>query len=63
MSDEDWELVQQVHLQGAFAVTRAAWPYLCKQGFGRIIMTSSAAGLYGNYGQSNYSSGMNIESI
>lgn len=45
----------QVHLRGSFMVTRAAWPHMKKQGNGKIIMTSSAAGVYGNYGQANYS--------
>lgn len=44
-----------MHLYGSFAVTRAAWPHLMHQRFGRIIMTASAAGLYGNFGQANYS--------
>jgi multifunctional beta-oxidation protein len=56
MTLQDWDLVQQVHLHGAFAVTKAAWPHFLKQGYGRIIMTCSAAGLYGNYGQTNYAS-------
>ena len=43
-------------MTGAFKVTKAAWPYFKTQKFGRIIMTSSAAGLYGNFGQANYSS-------
>src|SRR6185437_4236879 len=40
---------------GAYSVTRAAWNQMRDQGFGRIIMTTSAAGLYGNFGQANYS--------
>ncbi len=55
MTDTDWELIRKVHLDGAYKVTKAAWPHMVKQNFGRIIMTSSAAGIYGNYGQSNYS--------
>ena len=55
LKDTDWELVMKVHLRGAFKVTSAAWPYFKVQKFGRVIMTSSAAGLYGNFGQSNYS--------
>lgn len=43
-------------MKGAFACTKAAWPIFRKQKFGRIINTSSAAGLYGNMGQANYSS-------
>lgn len=55
MSDAEWDAVQLVHLKGAFSCTRAAWPIFRKQRFGRIINTSSAAGLYGNMGQANYS--------
>jgi 3-hydroxyacyl-CoA dehydrogenase/3a,7a,12a-trihydroxy-5b-cholest-24-enoyl-CoA hydratase len=55
MTDADWEKIYRVHLYGAYQVTRAAWPILREQGYGRIIMTSSAAGLYGNFGQANYS--------
>lgn len=49
------DLVQSVHLKGAFKVTQAAWPYFVKQNYGRIIMTASNSGLYGNFGQANYS--------
>ena len=45
----------KVHLRGAFAVTRAAWPHMKKQKYGRIVMTASVAGIYGNFGQANYS--------
>uniref|UniRef100_A0A669BQQ5 Hydroxysteroid (17-beta) dehydrogenase 4 n=1 Tax=Oreochromis niloticus TaxID=8128 RepID=A0A669BQQ5_ORENI len=44
-----------VHLRGSFLVTRAAWNHMKNQKFGRIIMTASAAGIYGNFGQANYS--------
>ncbi|XP_072453245.1 peroxisomal multifunctional enzyme type 2 [Notamacropus eugenii] len=54
-SDEDWDIVHKVHLRGSFLVTRAAWDHMKKQKFGRIIMTSSASGIYGNFGQANYS--------
>jgi NAD(P)-dependent dehydrogenase (short-subunit alcohol dehydrogenase family) len=54
MSEADWELIQRVHVNGAFQVTRAAWPRLRAQGYGRIVMTSSAAGIHGNFGQANY---------
>jgi len=54
MTDEDWDLLNRVHLQGAFRVTRAAWPHLRAQGFGRVVMTASGAGVYGNFGQANY---------
>ncbi|RXN28617.1 peroxisomal multifunctional enzyme type 2 [Labeo rohita] len=54
-SDTDWDLIHRVHLRGSFLVTRAAWNHMKNQKFGRIIMTSSAAGIYGNFGQANYS--------
>lgn len=54
-SDQDWDIIQRVHLRGSFLVTRAAWPHFVKQKYGKIIMTSSAAGIYGNFGQANYS--------
>lgn len=47
MSDQEFDSVQLVHLKGAFSCTKAAWPIFRKQKFGRIINTSSAAGLYG----------------
>ncbi|XP_028270507.1 peroxisomal multifunctional enzyme type 2 [Parambassis ranga] len=54
-SDLDWDLIHRVHLRGSFLVTRAAWNHMKNQSFGRIIMTASAAGIYGNFGQANYS--------
>ena len=54
MSDEDWDLIYRVHALGAYKVTKAAWPLMLEQGYGRIINTASAAGIYGNFGQANY---------
>jgi NAD(P)-dependent dehydrogenase (short-subunit alcohol dehydrogenase family) len=54
MEDADWDLVQAVHVKGAYHVTKAAWPHMREQKYGRVIMTSSASGIYGNFGQSNY---------
>lgn len=54
MTPEDWDIIQEVHLKGAFLITKAAWPYMREHGYGRIIMTSSSAGLFGNFGQTNY---------
>lgn len=51
MTQEQWSLIHKVHLDGAFKVTKAAWPHMLKQKYGRIIMTSSAAGLYGRQTQ------------
>ena len=56
MTDEDWDMVYRVHLLGAYKVTHAAWPHMQEQGYGRIINTSSASGIYGIFGQANYSS-------
>jgi len=55
MSVEDWNLIVRVHLNGSFAVSHAAWPIMRDKGYGRIVMTTSAAGIYGNFGQANYS--------
>ncbi|KAL6044330.1 Hydroxysteroid 17-beta dehydrogenase 4 [Balamuthia mandrillaris] len=55
MKDSDWDLIYKVHLYGSYSVTKAAWPHMREQGYGRIIMTASAAGIYGNFGQANYS--------
>ncbi|CEF71597.1 Estradiol 17-beta-dehydrogenase 8 [Strongyloides ratti] len=54
INDIDWDLIQKVHLKGAFSVSQAAWPYMKKQNYGRIIVTSSNSGVYGNFGQANY---------
>lgn len=54
MKESDWDIIMKVHLKGAFAITRAAWPHFRKQNFGRVINTSSTAGVYGNFGQVNY---------
>jgi (3R)-3-hydroxyacyl-CoA dehydrogenase / 3a,7a,12a-trihydroxy-5b-cholest-24-enoyl-CoA hydratase / enoyl-CoA hydratase 2 len=54
MTDDDWNLILKVHVQGAYKCTKAAWDIMREQGFGRIIMTASAAGIYGNFGQANY---------
>jgi NAD(P)-dependent dehydrogenase (short-subunit alcohol dehydrogenase family) len=56
MAPEEFDQVIAVHLRGSFLVTHAAWPHLREQGYGRVIMTSSPAGLFGNFGQANYSS-------
>jgi 3-hydroxy-3-methylglutaryl CoA synthase/NAD(P)-dependent dehydrogenase (short-subunit alcohol dehydrogenase family)/putative sterol carrier protein len=55
MEPENWKAVLDVHLNGAYNVTRPTMEVMRANGYGRIVMTSSAAGLYGNFGQSNYS--------
>ena len=56
MDPENWNALLSVHLTGAYNVTRPAFEVMREQGYGRIVMTTSAAGLYGNFGQTNYSS-------
>jgi NAD(P)-dependent dehydrogenase (short-subunit alcohol dehydrogenase family) len=55
MDDAAWESVIRVHLTGTMRVSKAAWPHLRKNEYGRVVNTTSAAGLYGNFGQANYS--------
>lgn len=55
MSLDDFEAIVDVHLMGAVRCTKAVWDIMKAQGYGRIVMTTSSSGLYGNFGQSNYS--------
>ncbi|MFP3998985.1 MAG: SDR family NAD(P)-dependent oxidoreductase, partial [Desulfobacterales bacterium] len=55
MEPDDWQAVIDVHLNGAYHVSRPAFKIMREKGYGRIIMTTSVAGLYGNFGQTNYS--------
>ncbi|KAJ8589033.1 peroxisomal hydratase-dehydrogenase-epimerase [Rhizopogon salebrosus TDB-379] len=55
MTDAEFDQVIAVHVKGAFSCTKAAWPHFRNQKFGRIINTASSAGIYGNFGQANYS--------
>jgi len=54
MSMDDFRLVVDVHLMGAAICTKAVWEQMRQQQFGRIVMTTSSSGLYGNFGQANY---------
>jgi NAD(P)-dependent dehydrogenase (short-subunit alcohol dehydrogenase family) len=54
LDEEDIDKVLTVHLKGAFNVTKAAFPVMRENNYGRIVMTTSATGLYGNFGQANY---------
>ncbi|MEL0047742.1 MAG: SDR family NAD(P)-dependent oxidoreductase [Gammaproteobacteria bacterium] len=54
MSLDDWDLVMDVHLNGSAYVTHAAWPIMYEKNYGRIVLTSSTSGIYGNFGQANY---------
>jgi (3R)-3-hydroxyacyl-CoA dehydrogenase / 3a,7a,12a-trihydroxy-5b-cholest-24-enoyl-CoA hydratase / enoyl-CoA hydratase 2 len=54
MSEEDWDKVFAVHIKGTFTVLRAAWPVFRQQSYGRVVITSSSSGIYGQFGQANY---------
>jgi NAD(P)-dependent dehydrogenase (short-subunit alcohol dehydrogenase family) len=56
MEEAEWDIVIAVHLKGAFCVTQPAFAVMKQNGFGRIVNTTSGAGLYGNFGQANYCS-------
>lgn len=70
MKDLDWgklccnfyalftDLIVKVHLNGAYSCTKAAWPYMRKQKYGRLIFVSSNSGVYGSFGQANYATGL-----
>jgi len=51
---DDFQIVVDVHLMGAVYCTHAVWPIMREQNYGRILMTTSPTGLYGNFGQTNY---------
>ena len=54
--ERKWDAVIAVHLKGAYCVTKPAFIHMVNQGYGRIVMTTSGSGLFGNFGQSNYAS-------
>ncbi|MFZ3194292.1 MAG: SDR family NAD(P)-dependent oxidoreductase [Moraxellaceae bacterium] len=54
MTEAEWDIILRVHLNGSMSVSHAAWPIMRAKNYGRIIMTTSAAGIYGNFGQANY---------
>jgi len=54
MELEDFRFVLDVHLMGAVNCTKAVWEIMRRQNYGRVVMTTSSSGLYGNFGQSNY---------
>jgi NAD(P)-dependent dehydrogenase (short-subunit alcohol dehydrogenase family) len=54
MTIEDFDFVVKVHFLGTAYVTHAAWPILRAKAYGRVVVTSSNSGIYGNFGQSNY---------
>ncbi len=54
MSEDDWDKVFAVHIKGSFTVLRAAWPVFRQQAYGRVVLTSSSSGIWGQFGQANY---------
>ncbi|MFF2088295.1 SDR family NAD(P)-dependent oxidoreductase [Nocardia sp. NPDC058176] len=54
VSLDEFRQVLDVHLMGSVHCTKAVWPHMVAQGYGRILMTTSASGIYGNFGQANY---------
>jgi NAD(P)-dependent dehydrogenase (short-subunit alcohol dehydrogenase family) len=55
MTADNWDSVLKVHLYGGYNVIRAAWPHFREQSYGRIVVATSTSGLFGNFGQANYS--------
>lgn len=54
MSQEDFDIVTRVHLTGTAICSKAVWNHMRDRGYGRIVVTTSSSGLYGNFGQANY---------
>jgi NAD(P)-dependent dehydrogenase (short-subunit alcohol dehydrogenase family) len=55
MTEEDWDIIYRSHTKATFSCTKAVWDIMMKKGYGRIITTSSSAGMFGSFGQVNYS--------
>lgn len=60
MDDKMWDDVVEVHLKGTYKCTKAAYPYMVKQKYGRIVNTTSTSGIYGNFGQANYAAAVSL---
>jgi len=54
MTEEQWHTVMNVHLRSTYLITKAAWPFMLKQKYGRVVNITSTSGIYGNFGQANY---------
>lgn len=61
MTDDMWHAVINVHLRGTYKVMKAAWPYMLKQKYGRIVNITSTSGVYGSFGQANYAAAVSIQ--
>lgn len=55
MTDQQWDDIIDIHLTTPYKLTKAAWPIFNQQKFGRVVFVTSAAGIFGNFGQANYS--------
>ncbi|MDD2058549.1 SDR family NAD(P)-dependent oxidoreductase [Pseudomonas sp. GD03860] len=55
MTEEQWDIIQEIHVKAAFKLTHLVWPIMREKSYGRIIMTASGSGIHGNFGQANYS--------
>lgn len=62
MTEKMWDDVNNVHLRATYKCARAAYPYMLKQKYGRIVNTTSTSGTYGNYGQANYAAAVGATS-
>lgn len=60
MTDEQWDVILDVHLKGTYKCSKAAYPYMLKQKYGRIVNTTSTSGIYGNFGQANYAAAVSL---
>ena len=54
MGEADWDAIFNVHIRGSYTVLRAAWPVFRQQAYGRVILTASSSGIWGQFGQANY---------
>lgn len=60
MTDQLWDPIMAVHMRATYKVTKAAWPYMVKQKYGRVVNTTSTSGIYGNFGQANYAAAVSF---
>lgn len=54
ITEQDWDLIFDVHVKGSYNVLHHAWPLFRQQSYGRVVLTSSSSGIWGNFGQANY---------
>jgi multifunctional beta-oxidation protein len=60
ISDKQWNDIISIHLRGTYKCTKAAYPYMVKQNYGRIVNTTSTSGIYGSFGQANYAAAVRL---